>query len=261
MKLVCPNIVIGGCISSVVYAIQNNYHLVCDPHLKPFKFEKLSGFNLQGEWSNLLTNMSLGGLVLNSRSIESIRIKASQCTVVEQGASRFSIDFDKCFVFDTKKLNCENEIKKHHSQLYKVYDWIDTRSCSFHELSHIKSRDRFVGELYFYETDRITGRTNVKDIVSISYLSKEQLNDFNYSDTMAMFKVISILEKHGVKGPRSGYQKSGKIKRGSIKLEPRNRDVVLVSENEYRNSKKIKFLNLRRKKDNILLSYVGTRIK
>ena len=261
MKLVCPNIVIGGCVSSVIYAMENNYHLVCDPSLKPFKFERINNFNLRSEWSNLLMDLSLKGLVLNSRKIESIRIKSSECTIVEQGANKLIVDFSKCYTFDTKKLNCENQIKKQHSQLYKVYDWIDTRSCSFHELSHIKTREDFVKELYFYETDRVTGKTNVKDMVSISYLSKQQLNDFNYSDTMVMFKVMNILQNFGVKGARSGYQKNGKIKRSSIKLEPRNREVVLISENEYYNCKKIKFLNLKRKKDNILLNYAGTRIK
>lgn len=261
MKLACHNLVVGGCISSVVYASQNNYNLICDPDLKPFKLQKKENILLLDIWSNLVMDLALKGMLLNNKKIENIRLDSSDCVFIESGASKAAVTFEKCYVFDTKKLNCKNDIKKHNEPLYTVYDWIDTRSCSFHELSYMKFKDDFVNELYFYESNRVDGKTKVKDIVAVSNLSKDQLNDFNYSDTMARFKITSIMESHGIKGARSGYQKDGKIKRSSIKIEPRKREAFLASENEYINTKKIKFLNLKKKKDNILLNYVRRRIK
>jgi hypothetical protein len=261
MKLVCPNLVVGGCISSLIYATRNNYHVICNPEHKPFKLRQIKKINLVSEWSNLLLSLSLKGLVLNSKEIEGVRIKDSICTLVQRGGQRIEIEFKKCYIFSAQKLVCENEIKKQAKETYIVYDWIDTRSCSFHNFEYFKFNDELVSELFFYKSERITGDTKVKDIVSISHLTKNQLMDFNYSDTMVGFKIRSIMNSMGILGPRSGYQKNGNVKRSSLSIEPKIREVFLESESTFIDSKHIKFLNSSKKKDIIFNNYARTRVK
>ena len=79
--------------------------------------------------------------------------------------------------------------------------------------SHDHTGDDFVSEIWFYSSDRIDGNTPVRDACAVSKLTAKQLLDFDYSETMARFKVIHEMEKRGMKGPFAhGYTKSGKPK-------------------------------------------------
>ena len=252
MKLVCPNIVVGGCLSSAIYAKKNNYSLICDPHFKPFRFD---GGNALSEWSTIIYELSLNGLVINSESIENIRLKENECKVVQSRHEKIEIDFETCHVFNSNRIVCDNEILQQSADLYRVYDWINVRSCSPHDVDYIYSGDDLAKEIYFYKSDRIEGDHKTKDIVSISFLDKDQLFDFEYSDTMVKFKLQDHMTQHGILGSRSGYQKNGNIRRNSIKLELDNREVFLISEHKYKDSKSIKFLNSTKDKDIILSNY------
>jgi len=47
----------------------------------------------------------------------------------------------------------------------------------------------------FYLSDRVDGNTDKKDLFTTSFLSGEQLQDFEYSDTIVKFKLLDILQK------------------------------------------------------------------
>ena len=252
MKLAYPNIVIGGCLPSVIYAHQNKYSLICDTYYKPFRFDRVESLKL---WSELLFEMSFRGQVLNTENIESVRLKEGNCKVVQARHQKLEIQFDSCFVFNGNRIVCDNEIIKHNKEIYKVYDWVNVRSCSPHETSFLSSEDNLAEEIYFYKSYRVDGSRNHKDIVTVSTLTKDQLFEFEYSDTMVKFKLHSVLKEAGILGSKSGYQKNGNVRRNSIKLEPSNREVFLTSEHIYKDSESIKFLNSTKDKDILLSSY------
>ena len=76
----------------------------------------------------------------------------------------------------------------------------------------LKHPDDFVKQVWFYPTDRIDGNSPVKDACLVSRLTDEQLLDFNYSQTMARFKMIAEMESRGMKGLFNGYSPTGNPK-------------------------------------------------
>ena len=56
------------------------------------------------------------------------------------------------------------------------------------------------------------GNTSVKDACIVSTLTEEQLSNFDHSETMARFKLISEMESRGMKGKFNGYGPNGRPK-------------------------------------------------
>jgi len=79
--------------------------------------------------------------------------------------------------------------------------------------------------MWFYPSDRIDGRTPVKDVCAVSLLTAEQIKDFNYSETMARFKLLHEMEVRGLKGPSNGYGPNGKLKHYKIRATSVNRTI------------------------------------
>ena len=67
-------------------------------------------------------------------------------------------------------------------------------------------------EIWFYPSDRIDGNTGVKDACVVSHLTEDQIRDFDYSETMARFKMVSEMESRGMKGLFNGYSPTGRPK-------------------------------------------------
>ena len=107
--------------------------------------------------------------------------------------------------------------------------------------------EQFVNEIYLYPTDRVDGeQLSLKDILVVSYLTSEQLQDFEYSDTYAKFKVLKFMKQNGIKGNMNGWRSKEKIKRCyyAFKVETTKREVVLLNKDIYKDSNNIKFMNL-----------------
>tara|TARA_B100000427_G_C15059982_1_gene399403 strand:- start:87 stop:521 length:435 start_codon:yes stop_codon:yes gene_type:complete len=116
-----------------------------------------------------------------------------------------------------------------------------SKSCASHELEHISTKDNFVKDIYFYPTDRLDGNHNrIRDLVSVSYLTKEQIKDFNYSDTYARFKTEKILKENGITGVKSGFQ-NGKQVTYTLRLEVAKRELRKLNMNLYKDTENIKF--------------------
>ena len=90
--------------------------------------------------------------------------------------------------------------------------------CTLH-----KPENDFVDDIWFYSSDRICGKTKVKDACAVSYIDKEFINDFDYSQTMARFKVVKEMENRGMKGLLSSYGPNGKPKHYNFKTSTMHR--------------------------------------
>ena len=102
----------------------------------------------------------------------------------------------------------------------------------------------FVKDIYFYKSERIDGDHKKKDLVAVSYLNKEQIQLFDYSDTIARFKVQSLMKEAGIVGARNGTSEDGSQKNQSVRVEPDHRQVININKNTYKDSENVKFLNL-----------------
>ena len=154
-------------------------------------------------------------------------------------------------------MQTEAEIIESPPERFRVLDWINVRSGAVHDLVNIETADDFVNQVYFYKSKRIDGKHNKKDLVAVSYLAKEQILDFDYSDTMVKFKVENLMRRYGIKGAKSGVNPGDKPKRYSVKIEPSYREVLKMSKTKYKDLDNVKFLDLTEKE--IIEKYAGVR--
>jgi len=110
-----------------------------------------------------------------------------------------------------------------------------------HTFEHFHTGDEFVKDIYFYPTERLFGlHPNKKDLVAISYLTKKQLQIFEYSDTYARFKTTKIMKENGITGRKNGFL-NGKQIHYALKLEVNYREVRKLQMDLYEDTDNIKF--------------------
>ena len=251
----CQNIVIGSRLNAVIYAYLNNYTLLLNKYEPPLPFElfphntDLSAFgvdkaeidlvtpegikkfgNPKSElWKRLCYSLSLSGLMPLSNNASSMRVEGDLLKVYVSNTKMIKLKFSQLNIFDGD--NIEGLIDYSDDTLYQVIDWIDVRSGMVHKYDRIETTSSFVNCIHFYPSERIEGNHDKKDLVAVSYLTKEQLNDINYSDTYVRFKTRNIMKELGVRGKRNGknpnYPHSSKApyRYVSLTLENNKREI------------------------------------
>ncbi len=226
-------IVIGSSLSALIFAYINKYPVFFTEAEPSFRFDFLApeyspmstpsetttlntfdqqiqvGTQKQVLWDRLLFVLSLRGLVPLSSMCYKIRYDGDSMVCTNEYSKIFEATFNKCHFFGDN--NTEGFVRKNtldeHS--YLCYDHIAFNSGGKHEIDFIYTDDDFVSEIWFYSSDRIDGNTPVRDACTVSRLTESQLVDFDYSETMARFKVLKIMKDNGMRGKLSGYTKKG----------------------------------------------------
>ena len=129
------------------------------------------------------------------------------------------------------------------TSLFKVIDWVDVKSGMMHGYDYIKTDSDFVKEIYFYPSTRFVGSIDRKDLVSVSYLKKYQLENFENSDTYVKFKILKLMKAAGIRGARNGrdFKNPEKYKYYAVKIEPRKREVQRLQRDIYEDTESIIF--------------------
>ena len=135
------------------------------------------------------------------------------------------------------------EIPKKQMDEYIVIDWVDVKSGMIHSYDYMETEDNFIKEIYFYPSLRIDGASDKKDLVALSYMNKEDLNDFDYADTMAKFKILKLMKEAGIRGARNGRDQNNpeKYKHYAVKIHPRKREIRKLCLDHYDDKKNISF--------------------
>jgi hypothetical protein len=270
-------VVIGNGLSALVYAYCNDRMLIrvrdegpppfdfFEPRfdLTPYYFNSIdyelksnSGVKIVGApkrelWERLSFVLSLSGNMPFAGNVKAIRVNPEKkiVSVVGSGAAT-EISYTKLRVFDDTDLYGLDDFRNLETVEFlspkkiKILDWLNVRSGCRHEHDHMYTGDDFVNEIYFYPSERVDGKHDLKDLVAISYLTREQLNDVEYSDTYARLKVRGIMKDHGIRGTRNGRDTKNpeKYKYYAIRIESAARDVFPAAEkNKYRDGDDIIF--------------------
>ena len=236
IALKCDEIVIGSSLEAVMFAFNEQLPIFYSKSAKPFRFDYLSpdidlsylkieksrtslkttdgertvGLAKTSLWERLVFIMSLNGQMPLSNLCTSIRFDGESFIFSDEYARLIDVEFNKCYYFGDDA--CVDFVSDVDTSNFICYDWVAFNRGGKHEIDYIKTNDDFVSEIWFYSSDRIDGKTEVKDACAVSYLLKEQLADFNYSETMARFKLVHEMESRGMKGRFNGYGPNGKPK-------------------------------------------------
>jgi hypothetical protein len=112
----------------------------------------------------------------------------------------YTISYDNLHLYDDE--NIEGSSLNRELLHYRVVDWFDCQGLYDLDFDEITTDDKFVHLIRFFKTRRIDGDQRYLDLLCESFLTDNQLKNFDYSDTMARFKVTDILKKRGVANPR-----------------------------------------------------------
>jgi hypothetical protein len=245
------SIIVGNCVNALMLGFETSRPVLTLGAREPFFFErfdsksKLSQFRFANETKTIKTPtknlkvgiqkkevyrklslvMSLAGLLpLSNQAISMRRQDDNTIKVILDHARSVKFKFENVIIFQNSLLEPESPPK------YMVLDWMSVRSGMVHPFDRIEKTSDFVNCIHFYPSNRIDGRHDKKDLVSVSYLTREQMNSYEYSDTYARFKVLDEMKKAGIRGARNGRDTKNpdKYKYYSVKVETESRIAVPV---------------------------------
>jgi hypothetical protein len=237
-------VVIGGNLSALIYSYLNNVPCIINKLSPPHQFEKINNQTQLELWNKLYFLLSLAGLNLFGDQVQYTRINENEVVVATLNSKVVKINFKKATVFDDENIT---GLPISIEELYKttnkfiVLDWMTARSCMVHDFEYLQTENDFVKDVYFYPTERVAGNhLNQRDLVAVSHLTTEQLQNFDYSDTYARFKVLKLLKKKGFKGRKNGFLNEKRVYY-SLDLKVEKREIKKFRMNLYDDTDKIEF--------------------
>lgn len=251
MKCNYDNVVVGSSFDAVLFAFVNRYPILYTNDTAPFRFSyipatvDLSSIKLQNTpsivktlhdeitvgapksllWERMLFLLSLDSKAPLSNLCTSLRRIDNKIICSNEYSKIAEVNFTECHYFYDKNASNFVSEKKFADDKYICYDWIAINRGGKQEIDLIETSDDFAKEMWFYPSDRIDGKTSIKDVCVVSLLTEEQIADFNYSETMARFKLLHEMETRGLKGPTNGYGPNGKLKYYKIRTTSIDRTI------------------------------------
>jgi len=254
-------LVVGSSLNAVLYSFVHSIPLIFKRRSKPAVFETFEEGLIHSAhpslsalldlsrskreiWTKLIFALNASGLLLTNNHLNTIRVDEDkyEVVVITPHARTYKYGFERVYVFDDELIKGLPAPIKRHDR-FRVLDWINVRACGPHPLKIITTPDDFVKEIHFISFRRTVRPEN---IVALSYLIPEQLKNFDFSDTMAKFKVHELMAKNGIKGPRNGRSTDDptKFKYYAIKIETAYRKVERAAMHYYEDSDALKFMYL-----------------
>ena len=248
MLLILDEVIVGQDVCALMKSYTEEVPIILPRHQLPtvdLKFAKqvrvgqLTTTRHSEAWSMLKFLCGMKGLIINPFDLEYVRIEEDLLKI--RGTD---IQFQKCHIFPHSAIKVDLEVLATEGRdSYKIIDFMRLKFCDASNLVPVFPNGSFISRI------ESTGK---KEIFSVSFLTKEQLTDFDYSDTMVRFITQKLLmEQGGVHRPL--IHKGGTARR-KPKLEVMERMVVSMEETVYKSTKKIKFYD-RKKRSNIIEAY------
>ena len=241
-------IVVGSSLRALLFAALNDFPVFFTTPEKPIEFDHfdssvdLSSWRLHNEpqvwttpdgetqtgqskialWEHVFFVLGLKGLTPFSSVCNSLRLDTNELTGYSEYAKLRTVEFGVCHYFDEHATY--NLLRSENTQRnYEVYDTLAFMRGGKHHLDLIESNDPFCNKTWFYPTPRVDGKSPFKDACVVSILSDDQIDDFDFSETIVRLTTTQKMKDLGLRGPRNGYQKDGSIRYRSFKVEAINR--------------------------------------
>ena len=248
--MLLDTVVIGSTVEAALYCLLKEATFV-NTRSDPPMFYRTLPFSIMGAkaepelWSRLCLMLSLLGQRLDSPASASIKVQQNEIVLTEDMLKR-AYKFNNCVVFDSTGIDLETPIARPRQAKYLVLDDLELSGlgAKYTHLEEIERKPGFISRTNFYCSDRIDGANYITDCVVESHLTKEQLYEFDYSDTVVKFFVQKSLEDLGVHGRFMRFYNNGNPKYRKPTVKHVRRMVFEKDQNKYEDSGPIKFLNL-----------------
>ena len=222
-------LVIAGSLESLLYCFFNDKKLILlDKHV-PFKLStipyhekfRMLGYSSddviykQELWDRLAFVLSMTNNIVCPNIVKSSRDSDGEVILVTDHNKRIRLFCDSMIQFDSP---IENS--------FFVYDWFNVRSGNNHKFTILHDNDIFVNQIIFYQSERIGGNKNMKDLVAVSTLTKSQLQDINFCEGIARIKILKMMKSVGIRGQSNGISKLGYKLHYALKIEHTHRETI-----------------------------------
>lgn len=248
--MLLSGVVLGSSIESAYFALVNEYHFIPTRKIPYMFYEKANmkvlGLSNKSEiWDKLNLMLGLLSKTISFEETSNIRIHDDMIRVTT-GNVTFKYQFDRLYIFDPTGIQVDTEILETNPKTYHVFDdfELSVLGPKRYQLDPIINGADLGKHLHFYCSNRVDGADYITDCVVESELTQEQLNSFDYSDSIVRFIVERHLSSVGVYGRLMKYYESGKPKYRKPKVVHVKRIVQEKDNNIYQQTEHIKFLNL-----------------
>ena len=223
------DITIGSSLEALQHAYQNDTKLILNQLCFPDKFEPSY---VKRAWGLLYTKLMLDGKIIGGDTVKNVQITDNYILVVCEYNVINKFKYKMLHIFSDIGVIGLPEVTQQNDK-YKVIDVLKSVSLvTANEKKIIKTNDTLVRRLYVIKKyDRAP-----IEIYSVSFLTKEQLINFDYSDTMVKFKSEHLLKENNFKGSMLSSST-----RADINLEVIKR-IVNKKMDKYEETEKIKFI-------------------
>ncbi|OUW00030.1 MAG: hypothetical protein CBD16_07095 [Betaproteobacteria bacterium TMED156] len=212
---------------------------------KKMSLRILGSYRSDYTWSRIQMIMGLTGKLLNYENLNNIKIHEDAIKFSFDNSQVFKYKFGSCEIFDTTGVDMDNLIIRHIPSKYKVYDdyEISILGGKHTYLEPKISDDELAREIHYYNSGRVDGANYVTDCVTESILTKDQLNNSEYSDSIGRFCVLRHLESIGVRGSFMKMYKNGTPKYRKPKVAHKRRTVLEKEQNIYEDTQNVKVVD------------------
>jgi len=230
------DLVIGSTASAFNFCSENNFHILLTTPKKYFFFDG----DLEESKIQDCVNLYIEGKALNHNPVDSIRVEEDVLSFFN-GYEKKEVKFKNLYVFDFVNIDSEHfqVIEKH--LFYKVLDWAIFRTGGNHDHQHLHLGERLICDVYFYLSHRKDDNI-YKDSVIVSYMSEEEINDPNLSDSLMRLKFQQVLQDYGFKG-RINSRKGDRVYHLKPRFEIASREKVEVLSYKVKTKENIKYFN------------------
>jgi len=227
-------IAIGGNLNAFVYASEEGCHIIPNTLDCPFAHDTPCAFsdlgiethNSEEAWRFLAYKLNRRSLNPFTNRVKHIHVNEEEKQlVVNVGTpSLIRVSYEKLRIFDMENISGLSFDPEEEILGYRVFDWFDVRSGMKHDMDLIEdTKSDFVKKIHFFLSERIDGNYDKKDLISESFMTKEQLRDVNYSDSISRLKTINMMKEAGIRGKKNGLGSHV-----SIKIELWKREIKKV---------------------------------
>ena len=195
------NVVLGWREEAVSFAREHGYHLIVNSAQRPF--HHFVGYqDIKSRWYQGIFDLGMRSLLPIPFDVQKIGLDEGRLKVVTQGNTRVMINFKKLHIFDLD--SCGNLGVDEVIEDYLVHDMFDITSGS--RLGReivLKPHNEFVKLITFVTSNRIdrNKKGDFKDIVTTSVIEREDIKNFDYSDTVVRLLIERKLKEHKIKQP------------------------------------------------------------
>jgi hypothetical protein len=234
-----PEIVIGSCLSSLIFAFKHNLPILFKQINKPFMFDDVHvedpeflNFGRGNKipavflWEKLMLYHGFYGNIVAPDLARSIRVEEDKLKVTTEFSRLARFEFDKLHIYDPSQLDGISPPVKTSEGIHTVIDWFNVKKGAKHNKTHLIYDQEFLNQIWFYSSERVPNPT-YKDCVVRSLLTADQIKDHDYSEVICRLQLQKIFKELDItKSPR---------------LEHAGRDIYWSFDEEYLDTDRLKF--------------------